>query len=281
MLTITIDWLAGTFKEWTDVTESFIRTYASFHPLQAGKPRLGYSIVERDSNGAEFLWNSNDNRMGYHAVFSGTALRNLFELHRISPLTLLHAAIDAGLRVSRLDLAKDATGKEIDGEAVYKSLEQGIGGGNTRTFGRIVSNDHGDTIYIGSRQSERFIRVYNKAAQTGDFTIPWWRMEIETKGDVARLVSDGIRQTGNLSSVYDAISKRMVGNVDAVGLQDFFSTTETPFGLPKIEKKSDREKWIAEQVVASVAKHYIDNPNSEAVKSLIATLLGIDKQRKE
>lgn len=280
MLTVTIDWLAGTFKEFTNEAESFLRTYADFGNTQAGKPRNGYNQCEVASNGVEFLWSTNHSGMGYHAVFSGTALRNLFELSGVKPLTLLHAAIDAGLRVSRLDLAKDCTGEAFDGETIYKSLEQGLGGGASRTVSRIVSNNNGETIYLGSRQSERFIRIYNKAAQTGSTDEQWWRMEIETKGDVSRLVAQSLVESVSLGRVFDSIAGRMFGSADAVGLQSFFDGKEAPFGLPKIIKQTDREKWIAEQVIAAVAQHFVEHPDSAAIRSLRATLDLLDKRAK-
>jgi hypothetical protein len=43
----------------------------------------------------------------------------------------------------------------------------------------------GVTVYLGSRQGERFLRVYDKAAEQGaDY--PWTRIELELKGDQAR-----------------------------------------------------------------------------------------------
>jgi len=281
MLTVTIDWLAGTFKEWTNETENFLRTYADFGNTQAGKPRNGYNQCEVASSGVELFWSTNHQGMGYHAVFSGTALRNLFELSGVKPLTLLHAAIDAGMRVSRLDLAKDCTGETFDGEAIYKSLEQGLGGGASRTVSRIVSNNNGETIYLGSRQSERFIRIYNKAAQTGNDTELWWRLEIETKGDVARLVASSLLETGSIGRVLDGTFLKMVGTPNKCGLTGFVSTGEVPFGLPKITKQTDREKWISEQVIGAVAQHFIEHPDSVAVRTLIATLDLIDKDNRK
>lgn len=281
MLTATIDWIAGTFKEWNNEAENFVRTYASFAPVQAGKPRNGYRVCESDNCGSDILWNPNNQSMGVHVVFSGTALRNIFERQDIQPLALLRACVDAGLRVSRLDLAKDCTETAFDGQAIYNALEQGAGNGTTRTVGRIVSNGGGDTIYVGSRQSERFIRVYNKAAQTGDTTSAWWRMEVETKGDVARVVAQSLSETNSISRVFDGICLRMVGKPEMVGLAPMFAVVDAPFGLPKVTKTTDRETWIAEQVTGAIAKHYIDNPNSAAIANLRATLDLIDRQRKK
>lgn len=281
MLSITIDWLAGTFREFNDETEAFIRTYASADDVQAIPPRNGYTIAQKDGRGVQFLWNSNDNRMGYHVIFAGSALRNLFEQTSIQPIALLRACVDAGLRISRLDLAKDLTGQEIDGQAVYQSLKSGIGGGTARNISRIENAQGGQTIYVGSRQSERFVRLYDKAQETGDTSKQWWRLEVETKGETARIIASALVAGTRPDTVFDGVFYKMVGERGHEQLDYFRSKTEISWSIPKVEKQTDREKWIAEQVISAVASHYIDNPLSEAIKALKAVLESIDKHRKD
>jgi len=281
MLSITIDWLAGTFREFNDETEAFIRTYASADDVQAIPPRNGYTIAQKDGRGVQFLWNSNDNRMGYHVIFAGSALRNIFEQTSIQPIALLRACVDAGLRISRLDLAKDLTGQEIDGQAVYQSLKSGIGGGTARNISRIENAQGGQTIYVGSRQSERFVRLYDKAQETGDTSKHWWRLEIETKGEFARIMANAITSGSEPASIFDTTLTKMVGSLSSVSLELFATGGVVSWGIPKIEKQTDREKWIADQVISAVASHYIDNPFSEAIKALRAVLESIDKHRKD
>ena len=279
MLTITIDWLAGTFKEFNDDTETFLRTYASADDVLPIKPRNGYHIAQQDGNGVQFFWNSNDNRMGYHVVFTGSSLRNLLERQAIPALTLLHAAINAGMRVSRLDLAKDLTGQEIDGEALYKFIKSGVNGGTARNALRIENEKGGQTIYVGSRQSERYIRIYDKAQETGETSIKWWRMEIETKGDVARVVAAALIDDAEPAAIFDTTIAKMVGAFTGSPFEQFASRGVVSWGLPKIEKHTDREKWIAEQVISAVSEHFASNPDSEAVKALIAVLNHIQSHR--
>lgn len=275
MLTITIDWLAGTFRSFTNEAEEFIRTYASFPDVQDIKPRNGYRVAQMDGNGAQLLWNPNDNRMGHHVVFSGSALRSLFEQMAIQPTALLRACLDAGLRISRLDLAKDLTGQALDGEAIYKRLASGIGGGTTQKFSRIENAQGGQTIYMGSRQSERFVRLYDKAQESGDNSKPWWRLEIETKGDVARIVADALTADAEPAAIFDTTIAKMVGALSNVGLEPFYSRGLVPWGIPKIEKQTDREKWIDDQVIAAVAEHYTQHRESKAIERLIAVLVYI------
>jgi len=227
------------------------------------------------------MWNDDRDDMGHHFIFSGSALRNLFTNTPIQPLTLLRACIDAGGNISRLDLAKDLTEEAFDYEAVYQSLKQGNGGGNTRNFSKVESGENGYTIYMGSRQSERFARLYNMAAQGSLPNALWARFEVETKGVAARAVATSLVHSRDWSGTFDGVVLGMVGNAKKAQLEQFFTSGTVPVGLPKIEKQTDRERWIEGQVIPAVARHYIDNPNSEAIARLIATLNLIDRQRGE
>jgi len=281
LLTITIDWLAVNFKRWNDETEHFIRTYASADPVSATSARFGYSIATVDNNGVVSQWNPDRAEMGYHVIFAGSALRNIFSRTSVQPQELLRASLDAGGAVSRLDLAKDCTGEEINLSAIYQSLEQGLNIGMSRKFAHIESDNKGETIYVGSRQSERFIRIYNKAAESNLPGELWYRFELETKGMVSRALAERLVSGIDWSSQFDGLAKQMVNFRSPGDFAKFFTMGSVPIGLPKIERQSDREAWIASQIIPAVAKHYIENPNSEAVSRLIATLNLIDRQRKD
>lgn len=281
MLTISIDWLAVTFKEFTRETEAFIDTYASAPTVQDAPPRNGYTRATLDANGVGVLWNPDYSSMGHHVVFSGSSLRNLFTSGMAQPQTLLRSCHDAGGNISRLDLAKDLTEWEIDYETVYKSLKRGNIGGTARNISRLESSGGGTTIYIGSRQSERFVRLYDKAAEQQLDNALWSRLEVETKGMVARAVTTALLNRSQWSDAFDAVVIAMVGNVQKAGIGAFFPGGRVPIGLPKIEKQTDREMWIEKQVISAVARHFIDNPNSEAIARLRQTLDLIDKQRKQ
>jgi len=281
MLTITLDWLAMTFKEWTNETQTFIYGYASTPTVVSTSPRNGYNAATLDANGVQAMWHTDRGEMGHHVIFSGSALRNLFEHHGISSEAILRAATHAGASFTRLDLAKDAQDVDIKLDRVWERISEAERRGSARSVGRIESNNGGYTIYVGSRQSEKFVRIYDKAAEQKLSGKLWYRFEIETKGMVARAVATSLRSSHNWSGVFDSLVLSMVGEPKVLNLDNFFSEGAVPIGLPKIERHADREHWIATQVIPAVAKFYIENPTSEAVTRLIATLELIDRQRRE
>jgi len=280
MLYITIDWLAGTFHKERSNEAEFINKYARALPILSGTPRHGYNQAEIDRHGVQLLWNSDREEMGTHVVFPGSALKSLYEQQNVQLATLLRDFANAGAKISRLDLAKDFTGAEIDLETIYQSLERGRNEGTARSFSKVQSAGGGYTLYVGSRQSEKFIRIYNKAAQESLTDTYWYRYELETKGMVARAVATSLIASGNWSGVFDVATRGMLDFFGTTPLAHFYALDTVPVGLPKIERQTDREAWIASQVLPAVAKYYIDNPQSEAIARLIATLNLIDKQRK-
>jgi hypothetical protein len=272
MLTITIDWLAGTFHGRSKHETEFINKYASCPTIQDAANRHGYTSARVDGNGVQLLWNANREEMGTHIVLPGSSLRKLQENAGVQLEALLRDAANAQLAFSRIDLAKDCTGQAIDLETVYQSLVGGRNEGTARTFGKIQSNDGGFTIYVGSRQSEKFIRIYNKAAQEGLANEHWYRYELETKGMVSRALATSLIQSGHWDGVFDAVSLSMLELGQSSPLAAFYTQDGISIGIPKIERTSDRERWIASQVIPAVSKHYSEHPDSDAIERLLAIL---------
>jgi len=279
MLTISIDWLAGTFKELTHEAQRFMDAYARFPSVLPDAPRHGYNSAHKDGCGTVVQWHTEYQGMGYHVQFSGSALRNIIEQKEVQPDALLRSFLNSGGRVSRLDLAKDATGEKIDLSAIYQQIERGSNRGSARTHSQIKSSGGGVTVYVGSRQSERFIRIYDKAAERELSGVLWSRFEIETKGLVARAVASTLSHTDNWAGAFDTIAKAMLDLPGSTDYQAFFDEGIVPIGLPKITKQTDREKWIETQITPAVAKHWIEHPDSEAVQGLIEVLLHIAQHR--
>jgi DNA relaxase NicK len=56
--------------------------------------------------------------------------------------------------------------------------------------------DEGDTVYIGSEKSEIRTRIYNKAAEQGDYDGVWNRLEMVSRRDYARAVIEALVTNG-------------------------------------------------------------------------------------
>lgn len=119
----------------------------------------------------------------------------------------------ANLRPSRLDVALDdgaarvAPGDLYDGrlDAVSRTHR---GGWEWRQNGA-----GGSTLYVGSRQSERYLRVYVKAAGGR----AWVRHEVELKGSVALGAAESVLAGQSLVSLWAAEAGRIARWPDLPG----------------------------------------------------------------
>ena len=268
MLSITLDWLAFTFKDDTHEAGQWIYLYASDKTNVAITATNGYRDAYKTATGIVVQWNVDREEMGYHVVIAGSAIRNILLRYELDQKTLVQTVLDAGGSITRLDLAKDLQGINISLDKIYQALERGEHIGTARKFAQIHSLDGGNTVYVGSRQSEKFIRIYNKAAQSGLSKETWFRYELETKGMVARALATMLVQDSRWGDAFDTLTKHMVDLRGSVDYAKFFTEGTPEIGFPKLEKKTDREMWIEKQVMPAVIKHFVENPNSAAVALL-------------
>lgn len=185
-----IDWFSSTFK--TGVTDLDIRKATSYgFPLKTWtqvQPRFGYAFAMVHPFGHYIMTNPSREVMGVHLGFTGRALRALVEGGR--PATeILGWALANGARPSRLDLAIDVFDVEINPLTLAKKPRVQDAPGSAKKTQFVEGDEGGKTAYIGSRKSEKFLRIYDKAVETGDMSRPWTRFELELKGDAARVAA--------------------------------------------------------------------------------------------
>lgn len=116
---------------------------------------------------------------------------------------LLEFYSSAGGKASRIDIAFDLMDYGIDILRIFKDWETGKVKSNARTvqpFTKATRNSDGtiskaSTLYFGSRESEVFVRIYEKGKQM-QTDLDWLRIELEIKGEKARVVSEDCRKLG-------------------------------------------------------------------------------------
>lgn len=116
---------------------------------------------------------------------------------------LLEFYSKVGGKCSRIDIAFDLLDYGIDILRIYKDWETGKVKSNARTvqpFTKATRNTDGtiskaSTLYFGSRESEMFVRIYEKGKQLNT-DLDWVRVELEIKGDKASAVCEDIARMG-------------------------------------------------------------------------------------
>jgi len=278
-IAVTLDWLAFTFRERTRDSEDYINHFLRIDSGNPERPRNGYDTAFRTEDNVVVSWHSNRAEMGTHVVFAGSALRKFCERLSWSQIDTLEVACGSGGTVSRLDIAKDAKGGHISLSKIWDEIQTGNRQGTARTFAKMESGANAITIYLGSRQSERFARIYDKAKEQGDNIGQWKRYELECKGMVSRALANILRVEPKWGAAFDAVALAMLDLPDCEDYQNFFTEGEAAVAFPKIERTSDREAWIAQQCIPAIVEHYQEHPESEAVRLLLESLQFVRTQR--
>lgn len=191
-----LDWLTIVWPEeehWTIAVNAL--TAAGFDPEAAGisrhwvprgKGNLNYADSATKCN-ASIFWAGRTGREGVMLQLSGQACRELealgTDLWELIRQALLHQA-----HVTRLDLATDDLAGHLPVDEMLAAFRSRHFRSRAQDYGIIQSHSRGRdgwTLYLGSRSSDRYLRIYNKAAEQG-YTGQWVRVELELKGDAAQ-----------------------------------------------------------------------------------------------
>lgn len=250
-----IDWLSGTFKG--QVRDIDIRKHTSFgYKLRAWaemQARFGYSSAMIHPFGHYVMTNQGRPEMGVHLAYTGRALRAIAE-QGIEASSLVQWFVESGANITRLDLAIDVFDVEIDPMALAQCARVKTEPGTARKWSFVKGHDNGCTAYVGSRKSEKFLRIYDKAAEQGRNDILWTRFELELKGDSARAASRAMSDmTPDERPIYIKGLMRALFNPDDTMYQEIMNC---PAAVLKTTKDTDDNTldWLMNSVAKTIAK---------------------------
>src|SRR5574338_315610 len=258
---VTIDWLSYTLP-WNsprikrlspEVSIEVIAERASgmIERWYAEKPMHGYrwQVVSVEKPGLRVMISPRNHEMGVHVQFAGSALAGQSVMDRLA------YALDAGGRVTRIDVAVDVA-QAWNIPDLYELARDGSAKTRTKKFSLITSTE-GTTFYAGSRTSEKYLRIYDKAAQQKSAR-PWTRIELECKGDFASNIAKFLVVEG-LPSVPSVI--RGFFDLPTVPVwNDVMDSHIEAVSLPRIERQSNTRGWLLEQVAPALAKYLENEP---------------------
>lgn len=118
--------------------------------------------------------------------------------------------------ITRFDICVDVLLNQDDttiARVCYDWVKQSKVGVRNRKYGLIQGNT-GDTLYVGSRQSTQFGRVYDKSGQMGLAAGRIWRYELELKGKPAwQMASVLLEKCGRAEDDPKSLGKAIVNTV--------------------------------------------------------------------
>ena len=244
-LSVSIDWIAFTTPVTKEVSEVFdFLGYASEDFQLLPKGANGYLKCYRLKNASVSIMSEGTEGMGIHVVISGSAIADVLEHYRktISELTpfggdAVHMSdFESSVMIeflqdvkrigwlTRLDLAVDDKGCHFFSvEDLRGFLVRGDVVSKFRTYrdvyeATLENETTGHTLYLGSRQSEVMLRVYDKQLEQNrkveceedKLQEPWVRWEIELKNERANIAADMLIGQKSLGNVVTGILQNYV-----------------------------------------------------------------------
>lgn len=243
---------------------------------------LGYIASANILDGGRVFWHPERLEMGIHVKLNARSLA----LIEMCPIGLLNRVRHWAGKITRLDIAFDDKSAVLDMDEMYKKILKGEVVTRWRTVTRVsgarVGDDKkiGDTINVGSRVSESFLRIYDKKqemiARGKDVSEvdTWTRVELELKGDKANAFGLILAETalgGGLTTAAEQCASLLAGLLEfkeenphdvnkTRWLQSPFwlkfvgNVSKLTLSLPKtIKTLDDSKEWVRSQASATLA----------------------------
>lgn len=206
-----------------------------------------------------FYWNDGEKSAGSYAVFTGEDLALLRARTKLSDQHVLPRLLWNAKTVTRLDFCVN-----IDAGAVgdtRKEWDRGRAKTRVRKAWEpdVFAGGNGRTIYYGSEQSDKFLRVYDKARElklAADVLLN--RLELQTRHSVADRLSSAMLKHGITRAGKSAIRQ----HIDFPKLkwyQDALSGVEDLELQLTPAKQHKFMAWLNEQVLPGIAKRAHDS----------------------
>jgi len=188
-----VDWLHGTFLDpdtSIDQALDYVRfLFGEIVPLDRGF--RGYANSGVILGTGRVAWDYNRPDMGVHVVLPSSALGELSRT--VGDMQGLGAfLLSVGFKVGRFDVAIDDRDGYLDLDRIRQAVDDRCYTSRWRRYqerrSRVGDGPFAVTLEFGSRTSESFLRIYDKAAEQsqkgveGLEGVHWLRVELELKG---------------------------------------------------------------------------------------------------
>jgi len=178
--------------------------------------------------------------------------------------------VNCATNISRIDIKTDAelfVPKADMAKECYDWIAESEYG--RKKFSLIQGLNTGQTLYVGSRLSEQFGRLYDKSAESGSAELGRvWRYEVEFKGGRAKAVALELSRIANESPIQEFYASI------AATCYDWFDKRHVPPVWDRKGQAIKRLSIVAESEMGKVA--WIRQQVSPTVKRLITRGKGLE-----
>lgn len=272
MSDFTIDWLSCTFphpEHWFDLEPLMLQLWG-LNTARGAMARHGYTVAISNDAGM-VLQSSERPAMGTNLVCTGQSLSDASELLPDFLNRLQHVLLHAKT-VSRLDVAIDVKPGGMV-RRLANLCKADMFTSHARKWYVIESAAGGLTLYIGSRESERMLRIYDKSAEQGMCAGLWDRIELEVKDKAALRLARALA-TQDMQAIIKGWITDFCDFPDN-GWKVAMAEGQSNY-VPSQRKATDTREWLLNDVARVVAKHIVAGDTALGVELAIAVQAYLD-----
>jgi len=268
-----IDWITASTSQIREPYE--VLPHAQWGALQHGILHYQCQKICSDS-GSRLLWSPDTANRGSCFIASGGALDFLRRFSQVTVDRLAPRLAGFGFSATRLDCALDVYNSGFTVRDFYEGVKDGSIKVPTRTFTLISSHSgasKADTCYCGSRESERYLRVYDKGMETNSAEPgEWLRIELEIKGKRAKAGWPELLEVGE-----NEFSRRQLLSFASMDVEFWKTLLKSEHAVPSSllsRPIPKRRQWLLGQVSMAIKNELRDDP--EFWEALRASVDAID-----
>lgn len=291
-----LDWLQysvewpSQLQQWPDTSAALLRVLAEALPPvekitlsgELLRPMPGYNGGMGASH-ARLFWHSENRWQNIGVVMTGDDMRSILSIP-MPHEALLRWCVAKSKKISRLDFALDVHDPDANPRDIleaWRSKSATTPAQKVMEFTSYEKQHDGTvalapTVYVGTRSSDRQLRIYNKQAQMGT-DYPWTRIELQLRDQRAWNMAEAMVRNG-------------IGKAGQQAIRDFITVPEIRWWLDAVsgeavyiepvgKRETATEKWIREVCLPAIrrtAAAQIESGNwalYDAVDALISDLL--------
>lgn len=263
----TPDWITATTKVHSikQIIERFSFGMGTSDWITA-KATNGYEHALRHPYGHVVRWTNKRDDMGVNVLFTGMPLKEIHDAG-YSTLEIISWLCEEEFKFSRLDLAVDVHGIKFDLEEMQRRKFTGSVNKMPQLRKNGPNAEEGSTLEIGSRSSDKYLRIYDKAGQMDLKGILWFRFEIELGGRTATKVAHMIK-----SMTFEQAGKFTQGMIKAMytpEYEDFLlAMAEEPHKVSSTKETSHQTyDWLMGTVSKSLARVILELPHRDVLRT--------------
>lgn len=263
----TLDYVSGTTKDMS-ISQVMLRFCFGMEMDEwiTGKAHNGYEHALRHPYGHYIQWTTKREDMGINVNFTGMPLKEIHDAGH-NTLEIVFWMHENEFRFSRIDLAIDVRGVKFVLDELQRVPRTGSVNKKPILIKDGADNEEGSTLYVGSWESDKFIRIYDKGVLQIPLEENWFRFELETKGKTASKIARMIHNMSDaqVGKFAQGVMKAMF-NAEHEDYQKVIDSDPVKVSSTK-DINHNTYDWLMSSVSKTLARVILELPHRDVMTS--------------